>query len=1385
MAGKKDIVEQALKLVMGESDNVTRLSDVKSARERDALIKQIKSTTNLVKSGYFQAGRQALINQKSLDLHKSGMLPLQQGTIVTPPSTWDMPGDWRVSGYWYDEKDPRRFGYKIQNESGQTYDAVASDPRAGLRHNNPYNFGGGFKAYAGPNAAPPKPIVSPVEKPAIAPRPPEVLDAINKEYEDLFGNEDLFKPKAHGGRTGYGPGGVIDDIVEMAGKIVSGADEPAKTGIRAYQGSPHDFAAERLVRFPDKTEQYIVGTPDVLPDVPEGAEVIQDFPLGRMRMDKSGTGEGAQAYGHGLYAAEAEPVAKGYRDALQFGPVPVKKIYTPDETARGVMNLTGGDIETSLSYLRDGLAAAKSEEQIKRLSDAINILQDSPPKPIGKMYEINIAADPNQFLDWDKPLRDQPQNVREALAPWGHLDVGGPVGDLLKYTMQHGADATKHLAGKGIPGIKYLDAGSRGKGVAQVQVMYKGQPHGDPIPAHAWNQVDQLTQRYKDMGYDVEVQDLGTRNYVVFDDKLISIIRKYGIAGASAMLGYNLMDGLDSKQALAATMADQDYQNAAKDDGEPFAKGGEIYEDDDINDALRIAKDNGGSTGSVFMTDAKGINYDINGNIIPPEVTGPNPARSEATPEQVGQRAAQDPATFDALMQKYAVPDQDIARYEATKAAVAKQPYETQQMTHVGAPPMRDVKVDMPLLGGEKKITQAPYNVAGPMSMAAQTAYDLKTVPLYFTPFTAPIGAGLDIGEGVATGDPLQASLAALGAPGKYAKAAIIGGSNYLMSPAEAQAGPARWFSRAMEVARDIPMNKMTGEQALAMLRKGVSPEELRWTGTDAFLSGQKSVTKDDLLDYIEKNRFKTDDLILGGNKPTAREDVRPTETAKAPFMEEWNRLKAEREAIDKEYYALSPDEQVNRQDEFWKRQFKIDDARTILKSKIVDATIAEMGGLGLPMQYGPGSRFGDKYVTSGGEGYGEAIYRMPDAWKAYNSYVKQLREKYGQGGIDDFPLTASERGTLNNMMEAAGDERKVYTSGHFPQYPGYLAHSRYQILDVTPPGANRPYKAWNMDEAQSDLAKAGRKGGFYDPVVYQKWVSDYYGNEKVIDQARDELEAASENVSASLGLEPRSWRDPEYNIWHSKRQEALDNDPAVIAARKKLNYAIARGSELDAAMPDTRKAPIGPYVKSIEGWTDLTIKKQLDQAFDSGADYFTWTPGAVQADRYNLKNEVSQIQYYKEGDKYILGIVDKENNGIDLPQESFSEKELEKYLGKEMANKIISGEGKMYRGSNAKSLEGLNLEIGGEGMLGFYDKIVPKRVQEVIRKATGIKPEIEVITVNTSNGPRKQLGVRLTDEMREKARFSDFNKGGRVTGGNTYDNDSSVAHALALTSEY
>ena len=41
----------------------------------------------------------------------------------------------------------------------------------------------------------------------------------------------------------------------------------------------------------------------------------------------------------------------------------------------------------------------------------------------GHMYEVNIGADPEHFLDWDKPLSEQSQHVQEALKPLGYQSL--------------------------------------------------------------------------------------------------------------------------------------------------------------------------------------------------------------------------------------------------------------------------------------------------------------------------------------------------------------------------------------------------------------------------------------------------------------------------------------------------------------------------------------------------------------------------------------------------------------------------------------------------------------------------------------------------------------------------------------------------------------------------------------------------------------------------------------------------------------------------------------------------------------------------------------------------------------------------------------------------
>jgi hypothetical protein len=273
--------------------------------------------------------------------------------------------------------------------------------------------------------------------------------------------------------------------------ISEGVDEAAK-GIRAYHGSPHDF------------DQF--------------------------SMDKIGTGEGAQSYGHGLYFAGNEDVAKSYRDMV---PKPDRSAMVNVATK---VKAAGQDPAEMLPVI---FPKASAEEISAAIAEAAN-------PPPGHMYEVNINASPDDFLDWDKPLSEQSEKVRG-----GVRSAYGPVPDNAKfgsYDLPGKPEPvhTKMMKDAGIPGIRYLDQGSRGPhipaGVSDAagdvvkywlgQAGNDGNKAADMLLAH-----DPSATEVAGILRSQSWKPKETHNYVVFDPRMIEILRKYGILGAAGIGG--------------------------------------------------------------------------------------------------------------------------------------------------------------------------------------------------------------------------------------------------------------------------------------------------------------------------------------------------------------------------------------------------------------------------------------------------------------------------------------------------------------------------------------------------------------------------------------------------------------------------------------------------------------------------------------------------------------------------------------------------------------------------------------------------------------------------------------------------------------------------------
>lgn len=222
---------------------------------------------------------------------------------------------------------------------------------------------------------------------------------------------------------------------------------------------------------------------------------------------KIGSGEGAQAYGHGLYFAESPEVAKSYQDVLGIQKTSMSQMAND--------NLSNYNIAPSNIKHLHQVATDKTipiENAAKVIKNANAALRNAPDEVLsnlvsnfreqskGNLYKVDIADESiPKMLDWDKPLNKQSKEIQPAInaalekikklgvTPNPNKMTGKDL--YLGYQQYRGNQpdfASEGLKEFGISGVKYLDQGSRGVGK-------------------------------------------GTSNYVVFDPEKIKILERNGL----------------------------------------------------------------------------------------------------------------------------------------------------------------------------------------------------------------------------------------------------------------------------------------------------------------------------------------------------------------------------------------------------------------------------------------------------------------------------------------------------------------------------------------------------------------------------------------------------------------------------------------------------------------------------------------------------------------------------------------------------------------------------------------------------------------------------------------------------------------------------------------
>ena len=224
----------------------------------------------------------------------------------------------------------------------------------------------------------------------------------------------------------------------------------------------------------------------------------------KFSLDKIGTGEGAQAYGHGLYLAESPDVGVEY----------AKNLANRDMANQGRLNAhanaqrlakVAGDPAYAIDDIRFALGNDAAHPQKQLLTDTLQFLESgaykNPLENAGHLYKTDIPDEAvARMLDWDKPLSQQHPDVLERIkqspsvmdymakeeATRQRLNASHPqrleklnsAGTPYDESRMSGKEAWTALAREygnqrlvsermqelGIPGIRYLDGGSRSAG---------------------------------------------------------------------------------------------------------------------------------------------------------------------------------------------------------------------------------------------------------------------------------------------------------------------------------------------------------------------------------------------------------------------------------------------------------------------------------------------------------------------------------------------------------------------------------------------------------------------------------------------------------------------------------------------------------------------------------------------------------------------------------------------------------------------------------------------------------------------------------------------------------------------------------------------------------
>ena len=562
------------------------------------------------------------------------------------------------------------------------------------------------------------------------------------------------------------------------------------------------------------------------------------------------------------------------------------------------------------------------------------------------------------------------------------------------------------------------------------------------------------------------------------------------------------------------------------------------------------------------------------------------------------------------------------------------------------------------------------------------------------------------------------------------------------------------FVSNAAKAVEGIKMEKATPEQWLKMIEKngGLKAGEDKWMGLSDWLkaSDKKTLTKQEVLDFVNEHMIVIEEEKYGEVELSALQDefneiydniidnvgnedksnLQLWEVVMNPMERAWEELRDRYSGGDDFDMAFSYDSHGN---------IEINDpdaAGYFLGVKPINDTRLDYTTSGLQNKQEialvipaiePWNERDDIHFGDAGDGRAVAWIRFGETYtEDTNSDVNEhLKEKYSK---EDFEAGNFTEEDWDKLRGARKQGKKVLVIDE-------IQSKRHQE------GREKGYKSdfKNSKEAQRLKAEVDRV-----TARLMELVNDRRENEESELTELARLDIALDNAVSNAEYDA-ILEEQEKIRAHRENREA--EELAVRGERRELAYLLDKQIDRDAVSAISA-VPDAPFDKN---WHELAMKRMLRYAAENGYDVVAWTTGDQQADRYNLGKIYNEIErednpniegrtFSFSGGNYDKVTVNEDGVVVDSTIEEAKGKSLSDLVGKDLAVKMMSLE-------NYDTIDEEDLRIGGEGMKGFYDKMLPAFMNKYGKK-WGVKVE-DIDLPNLGKSGRTMHSVPVTEEMK------------------------------------